>query len=77
MITIVKHHMQGCSWCKKWDEEVKPYLDPAWTFVQVIGGASSFPTFVIDIDGKTKKLVGFQEMSEIHAAVQELKNGTN
>ena len=74
MVTITVHTMKSCHWCQKWVREEQPYLDPNWQLNAVDGGASSFPTFEVDVDGKTRTLVGFQTVSQLFEVIQQLKN---
>ena len=74
MITITYHSSPTCGWCTKWTREEKQYLNPAYEFDEVQGGAESYPTFKLDVNGNKMTLVGFKEIYEIEAAIEKLRN---
>ncbi len=74
MITIIKHNLAGCKWCKKWDKDEKPYLNTAYEFEEVIGGAEVFPSFTINVNGEIAKLGGYVSIRKIEETIERLKN---
>ena len=75
MVRITVHVKDGCHWCEQWRADEQPFLDPNWEVDIVEGGASSFPTIHINVDGKTQKLVGYRTVSQISNAIEDLKDG--
>jgi hypothetical protein len=63
-VIVVMYSRKNCSWCEKWNREVRPTL-LAWGFgIKDEKGNEAVPTFkVVEKDGTTEVVVGYRDES--------------